>query len=362
MNLDTVAAWLAWLPRWTIALAVLVVMITAALRLHRLALRLLNRFRTKWAPLRVVIEQTRGPTRLALVILASRIATSVASFDGAAASALASTLNLAFIALVGWIAVRAANIGATLYLRRFRLDVEDNLMARKHVTQVNILKRTLDTLIVIITVAAGLMTFESVRQFGISLFASAGAAGLVLGFAARPVLSNLIAGVQLAITQPIRVDDAVIVENEWGQIEEITATYVVVRIWDWRRLVVPLTYFIEKPFQNWTRQAASLIGTVMLYVDHTAPVARIRSRLEEVVRESDLWDGQVVNLQVTDVRESTIELRALVSARNAGAAFGLRCFVRERLIGFLQEEHPEALPRHRQEIVAGGAALAAAAD
>ena len=164
-------------------------------------------------------------------------------------------LLIAAIVLIGWIAITASHIVADLYLLRFRLDVADNLLARKHVTQVRVLRRVVDTLLIIVTVGAALMTFEPVRQYGVSLFASAGVAGLVVGLAARPVLSNLIAGIQLAVTQPIRIDDAVVVENESGRVEEITSTYVVVRLWDLRRMIVPLTYFIEKPFQNWTRES-----------------------------------------------------------------------------------------------------------
>jgi small-conductance mechanosensitive channel len=184
----------------------------------------------------------------------------------------------------------------------------------------------------------------------VSLFASAGVAGIVAGLAARPVLSNLFAGVQLAMTQPIRIDDAVIVENEWGTIEEITSTYVVVRLWDWRRMIVPLSYFIEKPFQNWTREGSTLIGSAMLYVDYRAPVDIIRDKLAKIVKASKNWDGKVVNLQVTDAKEQTVELRCLMSANSAGQAFNLRCEVREQLIDFLQKHHPEALPRHRSEV------------
>jgi small-conductance mechanosensitive channel len=259
-------------------------------------------------------------------------------------------LSLAIIALIGWMAVRAVDIAATLYLHRFRLDVDDNLLARKHITQVRILTRAINTLIIIISVSAGLMTFESVRQYGISLFASAGAAGLIVGLAARPILGNLIAGVQLAVTQPIRIDDAVIVENEYGWIEEITSTYVVVRLWDWRRMIVPLTHFIEKPFQNWTREGSALIGTVFLYLDYSAPIETMRKKLDEIVRQSKLWDGQVVNLQVSDAKERTVEVRILISARNAPATWDLRCEVREKLIAFLRQEHPEALPRERAEV------------
>ena len=215
-------------------------------------------------------------------------------------------------------------------------------------TQVRVLLRTADVLVVIVTIGAALMTFGPVRQYGVSLFASAGVAGIVAGLAARPVLSNLFAGVQLAMTQPIRIDDQVVVENEWGWIEEINATYVVVRLWDWRRLVVPLTYFIERPFQNWTRETAALIGTAFIYVDYRAPVDVIRKKLDEIVKASKLWDGRVVNLQVTEAKEHTIELRCLMSANSAPQAFDLRCEVREKLIDFLQAQHPEALPRRRQ--------------
>jgi small-conductance mechanosensitive channel len=184
----------------------------------------------------------------------------------------------------------------------------------------------------------------------VSLFASAGVAGLVAGLAARPVLSNLIAGVQIAMTQPIRLEDAVIVENEWGWVEEITATYVVIRLWDWRRLIVPLSYFIEKPFQNWTRQSAALIGSVVIHVDYSVPVARVRDQLTEIVSQSTLWDRRVVNLQVTNATEGTIELRALVSAGSASAVWDLRCEVREKLIAFLQQTCPQALPRRRADV------------
>jgi small-conductance mechanosensitive channel len=259
---------------------------------------------------------------------------------------------VAFIALLGWTAIIAVQIGSQIYLRRFRLDAEDNLLARKHVTQIGILKRAADTLIVIMTIAAAMMSFEQVRQYGVSLFASAGVAGLAIGLAARPLLSNLIAGVQIAVAQPIRLDDVVFLEGEYGTIEEITTTYVVIKLWDWRRMVVPLSYFIEKPFQNWTRETSALIGSVFLYVDYTVPVEKLREKLMEVARASPLWDGRVVILQVSDVtKDNTVELRALLSARSAPAAWDLRCEVREKLIGYLQEEYPHALPRTRQEVV-----------
>jgi small-conductance mechanosensitive channel len=252
------------------------------------------------------------------------------------------------IGLIGWAAMIALHIAADLYLRRFRLDIDDNLLARKHNTQVRVLARTVDVLLIMLTLSAALMTFPAVRQYGLSLFASAGVAGIVAGLAARPVLSNLMAGVQLAMTQPIRLYDAVIVENEYGTIEEITSTYVVVKLWDLRRMIVPLTYFIEKPFQNWTRENSSLIGNVIIYLDYGAPVGLIREKFAAILKESHRWDGQVSAVQVTDFKEGTMELRLLMSARSSGQTFDLRCEVREKLIDFLQREHPEALPRSRQ--------------
>lgn len=185
---------------------------------------------------------------------------------------------------------------------------------------------------------------------GVSLFASAGAAGIIVGLAARPLLSNLIAGVQIAITQLIRIEDAVIIENEWGWIEDIASTYVVIRLWDWRRMVVPLSYFIERPFQDWTRDAASLIGSVILHVDYAADVSRIRRYLGQAAHESKLWDGAVVNLQVVETDAKTMQLRALVSARNAPQSWDLRCEIREKLVAFLREKMPEALPRERTDV------------
>ncbi|HEY0569403.1 MAG TPA: mechanosensitive ion channel domain-containing protein, partial [Xanthobacteraceae bacterium] len=213
-----------------------------------------------------------------------------------------------------------------------------------------ILKGAITTLIVVITLAAALMTFDAVRQYGVSLFASAGVAGIIAGLAARPVLSNLFAGVQLAITQPIRLEDSVVVENEFGQVEEITATYVVVRLWDLRRLVVPLSYFIEKPFQNWTRENTALLGAVSIHADYSVPIERVREAFHDILKASPLWDGKTANLQVADSKERSVELRALVSAANAGALGDLRCEVREKLIAFLQREYPEALPRARTDI------------
>jgi small-conductance mechanosensitive channel len=345
---------LNWLPDPVVALLILAIAMLVALALHRWARKLVrSTLAGRYPYVFSTFTQTRGLSRLALLILAMIIAIPVAPLPPGTAAILARLLAVAVIGLIGWAAIIALHIAADLYLRRFRLDVDDNLLARKHNTQVRVLSRTIDVLLAMITLGAALMTFPAVRQYGISLFASAGVAGIVAGLAARPVLSNLMAGVQLAMTQPIRLYDAVTVENEHGTIEEITSTYVVVKLWDWRRLIVPLTYFIEKPFQNWTREGAALIGTVMIYVDYRAPVELIRAKFNDILKQSNKWDGNVAALQVTDFKEGSMELRCLMSARTGGTVFDLRCEVREKLIAFLQSQHPEALPHARQISVDG---------
>ena len=340
---------LYWLPDPVVALLILATAVLFALALHRWVRKLIRRaFGERYPYVFSVFTQTRGLTRLALLILAMIVAIPVAPLQPDTAAFLARAMGVAVIALIGWAAMIALHIAADLYLRRFRLDSDDNLLARKHNTQVRVLSRTIDVLLVMLTLSAALMTFPAVRQYGVSLFASAGVAGIVAGLAARPVLSNLMAGVQLAMTQPIRLYDAVIVENEYGTIEEITSTYVVVKLWDLRRMIVPLTYFIEKPFQNWTRENSALVGNVMMYLDYRAPVGIIRQKFKDIVKESNLWNGQVASLQITDFKQGTMELRLLMSTRSSGAAFDLRCEVREKLIDFIQREHPEALPHSRQ--------------
>lgn len=340
-----------FVPEWVTGLGLVCLAIVCALFVHKIAVALAKRAIGLRRSIAIpILDATTGPTRLAICLAAVAFVLPLAPLSDELRDTLTHLFVVASIALIGWILIRAVDLTATRYLQRFRLDIEENFLARKHVTQVRVFKRVIDTLIIIVAVSTALMTFDSVRQYGVSLFASAGAAGLVVGLAARPLLSNLIAGVQIAITQPIRIEDAVIIENEWGWVEDIASTYVVIRLWDWRRMVVPLAYFIERPFQNWTRDAASLIGSIILHVDYAADVPRIRNRLEEAVKESKLWDGAIVNLQVVDTNVRTMELRALVSARNAPQAWDLRCEIREKLIAFLQKDMREALPRERADI------------
>jgi small-conductance mechanosensitive channel len=233
---------------------------------------------------------------------------------------------------------------------RVNLDVADNLRARRIHTQFRILRQVLSVIIWILAGGAILLQFDGFQQFGRGLLASAGIASIVIGFAAQRTLGNLIAGFQIAITQPIRLDDVVVVENEWGKIEEITLTYVVVKIWDDRRLVLPISYFLEHPFTNWTRTTSTILGTVFLHVDYSVPLEALRGELDKLVKDHEDWDGRVAEIVAFEARPTTLEVRALVSARDSGAAWRLRCHVREGLVTFLQQNHPTALPRFRAEV------------
>ncbi|MGF1628700.1 MAG: mechanosensitive ion channel family protein [Kiloniellaceae bacterium] len=339
------------LPSQAVALLLFAGVILVALGLHRLARLVLTRsIPPRREIARAILERTRRLTALGIAVLAAVIVLPVLELDEPLLGYLRHALAILFISLVGWTAIASINLLSDLRARRFRIDVEDNLTARKLLTQIRVLQRAAVIFVAIITLAVVLLTFESVKEYGAGLFASAGVAGLVLGLAARPVLANLIAGIQIAVTQPIRIEDAVVVEGEWGWIEEIATTYVVIRIWDWRRLVVPLSYFIEKPFQNWTRESGSIIGTVLWQADYRLPIEAFREKMKAVVAASEYWDGQVVVLQVTEVNRQTMELRGLMSARTSPRAWDLRCEVREKMIIWLQETYPEALPRQRAEL------------
>ncbi|MFN0050508.1 MAG: mechanosensitive ion channel family protein [Cytophagales bacterium] len=231
----------------------------------------------------------------------------------------------------------------------YDMEQSDNLSARKARTQFKIIEKVLNFVIVIATISFALMTFESVRQLGTTLLASAGVIGIIIGFAAQKSISTIVAGIQIAISQPIRIDDVVVLEGEWGRIEEITLTYVVVAIWDKRRLIVPINYFIEKPFQNWTRTTSELLATVFLYMDYTVPIDAIRAELSRLLPLSKYWDGKLNVVQITNATAKDVEVRILTSASNSDKAFDLRCEIREALIMFLQRDFPQALPKTRVE-------------
>lgn len=249
------------------------------------------------------------------------------------------------------LAIRTINFSGHIIDHYFDDSIADNLRARKVKTRFQIIERVLDFMIIIIAMGIGLMSFEKIRAIGTTILSAAGILSVIIGFAAQKSIGTFIAGIQIAFTQPIRHDDVVIVENEWGRIEEITLTYIVVRIWDERRMVLPISYFLEKPFQNWTRTKADLLGTVFISADYNLPIDKVREELRRVVQASPLWDGHVCLLQVTNATEKTMELRALVSATDSSKAFDLRCDVREKLITYIQKNFPESLPKTRVEML-----------
>jgi small-conductance mechanosensitive channel len=271
---------------------------------------------------------------------------SIDTADGLA-TYLPRLVTVLTIAMTGMLAIGVVRGFIDHIVATHSMQQADNLEARRIQTQFRVLGRIVIFVIIVATVAGMLVSIPSIRNIGVSIFASAGIAGLAIGLAARPALSNLIAGVQIAFTQPIRLEDAVVVEGEWGWIEEITMTFVVVRIWDLRRLVLPISYFIEKPFQNWTRTKADILGSVILHMDYAVPLDEVRSEFGRALRDLDTWDGKVEVVHVTDCSERTMEIRLLMSARNSPDAWELRCAVRERLISYLQQNYPQSLPRLR---------------
>jgi small-conductance mechanosensitive channel len=264
-------------------------------------------------------------------------------YEGGLKRWLGISLLISFAALL----MSAIRILEDYVYHKYDFNKADNLKERKIRTQLQFLRKLAIVLIVLITVALILLSFDNVRKLGAGLLTGVGIGGIIIGFAAQKSLGNLLAGFQIAFTQPIRIDDVLVVEGEWGRVEDITLTYVVLNIWDQRRLILPINYFIEKPFQNWTRTTSEILGTVFLYVDYGVPADKLREELTRLLNESPLWDNRVGILQVTDVKEHTVELRCLVSARNSSQAFDLRCYVRENLIKFIAENYPDSLPQNR---------------
>ncbi len=342
--------YLPWAPNWLVALVMVVAAVAIAVIIHALIQNLILRLLMSRHPLvSTLTRRTRGVTRYGLILFMLSIVIPLLPLDPTATDLANKVFIAALILLIGWIVLFVANLTADHYVGRFQIGAPDDFLARKAVTQVEVLKRIVDALIIVVAIGFALMTFDSVRQLGLSLFASAGVVGIVAGVALRSVLANFFAGLQIALTQPIRINDVVIVEGEFGNVEELSSTYVVIRLWDLRRLVVPLSYFIEKPFQNWTRSSSRVLGTVFIYMDYTLPIETIRKKAKEVVEVSALWDKRAFNVQVTDMKEHALEVRVLVSADDAGKCWDLRCEVREKLIEFIRSEHPDALPKRRTE-------------
>ncbi len=330
-----------------------IVAVLIAVAAHRVA-TVLVRHATHPIPVAHTVAISCIPAmRVLLPMIALQLVWQAASDDLRYINAVRHINGLAVIACGCWLLIAAIGGLANGIIAQHPADVEDNLAARRIATQARVLSRIAMTGVIMAGTAMMLMTFPGARQVGASLLASAGVVGIVAGIAARPVFSNIIAGLQIALAQPIRIDDVLIIEGEWGRVEEITSTYVVLRIWDERRLIIPLQWFIEHPFQNWTRTSSEILGTVFIFADYALPLDPLRAELQRVLEAAPEWDRRVSVLQLTDVTERTIQIRILVSARSSGLAFDLRCRVREALVTFIQREYPECLPKVRGHIDKG---------
>ena len=327
----------------------LLIAIVAGLAIHRVAAWASARWaeHSKSPYAAAIVRRTRRPAAYIVPMLAILLTLPNLDLPPSWTVPVLHVTGLLTIGAIAWSLIALVRLWGDIAVARHRLDVEDNLLARQLGTRVDILTRVAVTLVVIIAIGMMLMTYPPIRAIGTTLLASAGVAGIVAGLAARPLFENLVAGIQLALTQPIRIDDVVIVEKQYGRIEEIHSTYVVVRVWDLRRLIVPLTYFINTPFENWTHRTANLIGEIFLFADFTIDVEGLRAELPIILERTKLWDGLVQNVQVTDATDRAVQVRVLVSARGSAELWDLRCFVREGLLVYLRERQPQALPRVR---------------
>ena len=331
---------------WPVVVALAIGLVVRQILLA-LARRARQRADRAWAR---VFAAVAVPAAFALPLLFLSLAVAATPLPAEWIARIQHLLGVGGLACITWALVRGVGAVEQRIIDRNPVDVVDNLHARRIQTQTRVIGRAVQIGILLIGLAVILMTFPTIRQVGAALLASAGLVGVVVGFAAKPVFGNLIAGLQIAITQPIRLDDVVIVEGEWGRIEEITSAYVVVRIWDQRRLVVPLQWFIENPFQNWTRRTAEILGPVFIWLDHGTPLQAVRDELQRICESDPRWDGRVCVVHVDDLQPDAMKVRLLVSARNSGDDYDLRAAVRERMMEFLRREHPHALARRRAEL------------
>lgn len=274
----------------------------------------------------------------------------------------AGLVKVTSVALLYWLAMRVIDVVSQAISKRYDISVRDNLRARQVQTRILVVRRIVSFLVFLIALSAVFLMFRELRTLGVSLLASAGIAGVVLGFAAQKTLGNLLAGFMIALSQPVRIEDAVVVEGQWGWIEEINLVYVVVRLWDKRRLILPISYLLEHPFENWTRTSADIIGEVDLYTDYAMPIEPLRTELAAILRDTDLWDGRTQNVQVSDCDKDVMKIRILISAGDSGAAWDLRCLVRERMLAFISRNYPHCLPLRRNVIDNAPERLAHAAD
>lgn len=360
-SMSRLLAWFDWLPPSLASTLLLCAAALFALLFSRLITEALPRLPglRRIAFIHETIARLQNHVRLLLMIVAASAALpATTGFTPKTIQFLAHFFVFASIITIGFGLIKAFRFGTDKYLDRIanRAQVDD-ITVRSHQTQIRILRRLIEITCGVITVGAALMVFESVRQYGVSLFASAGAASLVVGLSARPALSNLIAGIQIAITQPIRMEDMLILNGDWAYVEEINATYVVLRTWDRRRYIVPIAYFLENPFQNWTHSSPSLIGSVFLWLDYQTPMDEVRRLFHEELEACENWDHDMnsVGCQVADSNAQVISIRLIAGASDANGMWNLCCDLRERMLKRLREDLPQSLPRGRTAIVPGAA-------
>ncbi len=330
-----------------------VVAVVLYLGANSLFSRTLAIIRSSFREVSIPLELMAWPFRLLLSLITLALLLYYVPLPADIRDLLNHTLLITTIIGISWFLMRMLIVLEQFVLQHYAPKVRENEAARKISTHVSLARKILNVLLVLFALAGVLMTFDTVRQVGMSILASAGIAGIILGFAAQKSLTTLISGIQIAITQPISIDDVVVVENEWGRIEEITLTYVVVQLWDQRRLIVPITWFIDRPFQNWSRTSPELLGTVFFYTDYTVNPETLRHELERVVASTPLWDGRVAKLHITNITDKSVEIRALVSAANSSNIWELRCLVREQLIEFIKSNYPGWLPKLTMEMERG---------
>jgi small-conductance mechanosensitive channel len=337
-----------------ISLGILIGAAVLGLIIHSLIIRLISRWQSKRPVviqgMSLRLEHWRAPLRALLPAAFVAFTLPALYLSSGLLSVIRHVVGLWVIAAIAWFLMRTVTMASELVLSRYDITATEALNGRGVSTQVRVFERVLHVVIAVVAAAIMFMSFNSLREFGVSILASAGIAGLVIGFAAQRSISTLLAGVHIALTQPIRLGDAILAEGEFGNVEEITLSYVVIKLWDERRLIVPISHFIEKPFQNWTRESTALIGAVFLYCDYRIPVQALREELKRILESTDLWNGKVWALQVTNATQESVELRALCSADDAPRTWDLRCYVREKLIEFIRQRFPDSLPQTRIEV------------
>jgi len=337
---------------WNIIIAVSSIIIGLILKFITSALlkRYASREQTDYSLFRSIITYLSAPITYFIPLLVLKLSIPLMQMDTSYLNMVDRTISILLIVSFSSLIIRAINVLEDYVYHIYDLNKADNLKERKIRTQLRFVRKLVVAIIIFVTIALILLSFESFRKIGTGLLTGVGIGGIIIGFAAQNSLGNLLAGMQLAFTQPIRIDDVLVVENEWGRVEDITLTYVVLRIWDQRRLILPINYFIQKPFQNWTRISADITGTVFIYMDYTIPLEPLRAEFNRLLAQSPLWDKRVSALQLTDAKEHTIEIRMLVSAQNSSDAFDLRCFIRENMISFIQQNYPNSLPKIRTDL------------